>query len=360
MERGARRALGSTLANFISVPLADGGEGTVAALQQGAGGTAQTDMVRGPLGDPVAGEWALLPDGRAVIEMAQASGLTLIAPERRDAARASSFGTGELILAALDYGCRELLIGIGGSATTDGGAGALQALGARLLDAQNKALAPGGIALQYLNTIDLSGLDERLQDVKVTVLCDVSNPLCGPNGAAHIYGPQKGAAPATVEQLDAALGRFARIAGDTMGSDLQHEPGAGAAGGMGFGLMTFLNARLRPGIEVVLEATRFEEKLETADFVLTAEGSIDAQTRFGKALCGVANAARRAKGSRGVPVVAFGGTVKLSGAELHEMGIAAALPLPNGPMSLEECVARADDLLSDAAERAVRLLLLTT
>lgn len=358
MERGARRALGSTPCRFTTVPLADGGEGTVAALLQGAGGTAKTAIVRGPLGDPVEAQWAVLPDGRAIIEMAQASGLTLIPAARRAAGRASSFGTGELIRAALDCGCRELLVGIGGSATTDGGAGALQALGAQFLDAHGNELAPGGLALQQLNTIDLSGLDERLQDAKLRVLCDVSNPLCGPNGAAHIYGPQKGASPTEVEQLDAALQHFARISSTATGRDIQHEPGAGAAGGMGFGLMTFLQAQLRPGIEVVLEATRFAEKLESADFVLTAEGSIDAQTRFGKALAGVASAARRAKNGRGVPVIAFGGTIKLSGDELQQIGITAALPSPDGPMSLEECIARADELLCDAAERAVRLLLL--
>jgi len=356
MERGARRALGST-ASFTSVPLADGGEGTVAALLQGAGGTAQTAPVRGPLGDPVAAQWAILPDGRAVIEMAQASGLTLIAAERRDAGRASSFGTGELIRATLDDGCRELLIGIGGSATTDGGAGALQALGARFLDKQGNELPPGGLALRWLSQVDLSNFDERLKSAKVTVLCDVSNPLCGPHGAAHIYGPQKGASPLEVQQLDAALEHYARVCSTAFNRDMQHEPGAGAAGGMGFGLMTFLNAQLRPGIEVVLEATHFAEKLEAADFVLTAEGSIDAQTRCGKALSGVADAARQARQGQGVPVIAFGGTVKLSGAELQEMGIAAALPLPDGPMALEECIARADELLCDAAERAVRLLL---
>jgi len=356
MERGARRATGSTPARFISVPLADGGEGTVAALLQGADGTAQTATVRGPLGDEVAAQWAILPDQRAVIEMAQASGLTLVAPDRRDAGRASSFGTGELILAALDAGCRELLIGIGGSATTDGGAGALQALGARFLDVDRTELAPGGLALQNLNAIDLSNLDERLQSATITVLCDVTNPLCGPNGAAHIYGPQKGASPLEVSQLDAALSHFARTGSTAFGRELQNEPGAGAAGGMGFGLMTFLNARLRPGIEVVLEATNFAEKLEVADFVLTAEGSIDAQTRFGKALAGVASAARQAKNGQGVPVIAFGGTIKLSGEELQQMGIATALPLPDGPMPLEECVARADELLADAAERVVRLL----
>jgi glycerate kinase len=357
MERGAGRALAERPHHFISVPLADGGEGTVAAMLQGTGGRAQSTLVHGPLNDPVEAQWGVLPDGRAIIEMAQASGLTLVPPDRRRAGRASSYGTGEVIRAALDVGCRELLIGIGGSATTDGGAGALQALGARFLNAQNQELSPGGAALRHLSKIDLTNLDVRLTETSITVLCDVTNPLCGPGGAAHVYGPQKGATPQEVEELDAALQHFAQIAAATLGHDLQAEPGAGAAGGIGFGLMSFLGAQLRPGIEVVLEATHFKEKLEAVDLVLTAEGSIDAQTLHGKALAGVARAARGSKNAHGVPVIAFGGTVKLSGDELQRLGITAALPLPDAPLSLDECIARTDALLADATERAVRLWL---
>jgi glycerate kinase len=289
--------------------------------------------------------------------MAQASGLTLVAPEARDAGRASSYGTGQLVKAALDAGCRNLMIGLGGSATTDGGAGALQALGLRLLDKAGNELPPGGKSLRNLETLDISALDARLADTSIQVLCDVTNPLCGENGAAAVYGPQKGASAADVTELDAALGHFADIAAESLEKDLRAVPGAGAAGGLGFGLMSFLGGQLVPGIEAVLAATDFRSKLENADLVFTAEGALDFQTPQGKALGGIANAARQARGGEGVPVVAFGGAVKLSGAELAQMGICAALPLPDMPQTLEQCFARAGDLLADAAERATRLWL---
>jgi len=356
MERGIRRVLGSDNCAITHVPLADGGEGTVDALLASTGGTRQTSTVRGPLGEPVQASWGILPNGSAVIEMAQASGLPLVPPELRDAGRASSFGTGELIRAALDAGCHSFLLGLGGSATTDGGTGLLQALGARFLDSRGAELPPGGAALASLHHIDLSALDERLAQSQITVLCDVTNPLYGPYGAAPVYGPQKGASPAEVKQLNAALENFAGIATQVTGLKLHDQPGAGAAGGMGYGLLTFAGARLQPGIEVVLAAANFGELLEKADLVLTAEGAIDVQTPQGKALAGVARAARSAHEGKGVPVIAFGGAVKLTGTELEELGIIAALPLPDGPMALDECVQRAGELLADAAERAMRLV----
>ncbi len=354
MEQGARRALGDAPVRFTHVPLADGGEGTVEALLRGAGGTPYRVLVRGPLGEPVEAHYGVLRDGAAIIEMAQASGLPLVPPAQRDALRATSYGTGEIMRAALDRGCRTLLIGIGGSATTDGGVGALQALGARFLDTGHNDLSPGGAQLQHLKHIDLSQLDARLAQSNITVLCDVTNPLYGPNGAAFIYGPQKGATPLQVQQLDAALQKYARVAGAVTGGQRQDEPGAGAAGGMGFGLLTFTGAQLMPGIEAVLKATRFDEVLEDADLVLTAEGAIDAQTLQGKALAGVAGAARH---SRGVPVIAFGGALRLCGAQLSDLGIVAALPLPNEPMALDDCLHHAGELLADAAERTLRLWL---
>ena len=360
MERGARRALGAMPCRFTAVPLADGGEGTIEAFLRGAGGQARTATVRGPLGDATEAQWAILSGGCALIEMAQASGLTLVPSESRDAARASSHGTGELIRAALDAGCSALLVGIGGSATTDGGAGALQALGLRLLNRHEVELSSGGAALQHLAAIDDSALDARLAQTDIRVLCDVTNPLCGAQGAARVYGPQKGASRAEVETLDAALNHFADVATQTTKCDLRDEPGAGAAGGIGWGLMTFCGARLTPGIEAVLEATKFHNKLESSDLVLTAEGSIDAQTPQGKTLAGVARAARGAKNGQGVPVIAFGGAVRLSGEALRQMGIMAALPLPNAPLSLQESIARTDELLADAVERALRLWLLST
>jgi glycerate kinase len=356
METGIRRALPANVDfEVIAVPLADGGEGTVEALVTGAGGELRTLKVRGPLGQEVNAQWAILPDGSAVIEMAQSSGLTLVPAEQRNALRASTYGTGEVIQAALDAGCRRLLIGIGGSATTDGGTGALQALGLRFLDGQGNELAPGGAALAELQSIDAKTLDTRLKEVEIQVLCDVTNPLCGENGAASVYGPQKGASPSDVELLDTSLSRYADLTGQILGSDLRYEAGAGAAGGTGFGLMAWTGAKLVPGIEAVLEATGFSARLERADLVLTAEGAIDRQTPQGKALAGVAKAAGAARGGQGVPVVAFGGAVKLSGGALSEMGIVAALPLPDAPQTLNECVSRAADLLSDATERAIRL-----
>lgn len=361
MELGVQRAMKTMPCQFSisAVPLADGGEGTVSALVQGAGGEERTETVSGPLGALVQAKWGVLPDRRAVIEMAQASGLTRVSEVYRPKF-ASSYGTGQLIKAALDAGYRDLLIGIGGSATTDGGAGALQALGARLLDADGQDLPPGGAALTRLEKIDLTDLenDKRLNDTQITVMCDVDNPLCGTNGAAYIYGPQKGATPNDVEELDAALRHFAQVASATTGRDLQKDDGAGAAGGMGFGLKTFLkNVQLKSGIDVVLEATQMAQKLETADLVLTAEGSVDAQTLRGKALAGVARAAGAVKNGGGVPVIAFGGAVQLTSDELQNLGIFVALPLPNAPLSLSECIQRAEELLANATERAVRLWL---
>ncbi|HEX8235126.1 MAG TPA: glycerate kinase [Abditibacteriaceae bacterium] len=360
MQRGVQRALSSTHNDqftTIPIPLADGGEGTVEAFARGAGGSIRQATVRGPLGDSVQARWLLLPDGRAVIEMAQASGLTLVPEEKRRATLASSYGTGELIRAALDEGCREILVGIGGSATTDGGTGALQALGVRFLDENATLLPPGGAALQQLSAIDDSALDSRLAQTTIRVLCDVTNSLYGESGAARIYGPQKGASPDEVQLLDAALRHYAHVASTHIGRDISQTPGAGAAGGMGFGLMAFCSAQLVPGIDVVLETADFAKKLETADLVLTAEGAIDEQTPQGKALAGIARAACVASSGRGVPVVAFGGAIKLRGEELRQMGIIAALPLADAPMALEYSMANAAQLLEDAVERAVSLWL---
>jgi glycerate kinase len=339
----------------ISIPLADGGEGTVHALVRNVGGTMKYTGVHGPLGDKVNAEWAILTDSSAALEMAQASGLTLVAAEKRDAKNASSYGTGELIRAALDAGCRKIFIGIGGSATTDGGTGALRALGARFLNDAGEDLPLGGAALQQLQAIDISGFDERLRNCSFVAQCDVTNPLCGDNGAAHIYGPQKGASPEDAQILDAALARFADVTAQLTGKDSRTAPGAGAAGGIGFGLSNYLGADLRSGIDFILEASRFDEHLEIADLVLTAEGSIDEQTLRGKTIAGVTAKARAAKNGKGVPVIAFGGSVKLSGRQLDEIGVLSAFCIADAPLSLQECIQRADELLASAAERALRL-----
>jgi glycerate 2-kinase len=357
MKLGIQRAMGQISYEISAVPLADGGEGTVEALLLSIGGEERIETVSNPLGDPVSAKWGILQNGQAVVEMAQASGLTLIPQSDRRPKEASSYGTGQLIKAALDAGCRNLLIGIGGSATIDGGAGALQALGVRLLDADGQELPGGGFALHRLKAIDLTHLDPRLQETQITVLSDVDNPLCGVNGAAYVYGPQKGATANDVKELDAALEHFAYIAATTTKKDFTTVKGAGAAGGMGFGFMSFLNAQLKAGIDVVLEATQIARKLETADLVLTAEGSIDFQTLHGKALSGVARVASSAKNGRGVPVIAFGGTVRLTSAQLQKLGILVAFPLPDAPLSLSKCMQQAEQLLINATERAIALWL---
>ena len=351
MKRGAMRVLPH--ADFIFVPLADGGEGTVEAILQSANGHQISAIVENPLCESIPANWGILPDNRAIIEMAQASGLTLIPENQRDALRASSFGTGQLILAALDSGCRKILIGIGGSATTDGGAGALSALGAKFLDSKGEVLPPGGAALMDLHSIDLSNLDARLRSTPITVLCDVTNPLFGENGAAFIYAPQKGASAEDVGILDSGLRKLAQISSQTLGEDWSTRSGTGAAGGMGFGLLAFLKAQLKSGIDVVLETANFSEKLQSADLIFTGEGAIDAQTLKGKTIAGVCREAKK----QNVPVIAFGGKVSLSGSEQSTLGLLAAFPIADAPMSLELCIARADELLAEATERVLRVWL---
>ena len=348
MQRGAAQVFPD--ADCVFVPLADGGEGTLDALLNCANGERKTARVCDPLGKEIEADWGVLPARRAVIEMAQASGLTLVPEKSRDALRASSFGTGQLIRAALDFGCEEILIGLGGSATTDGGSGALSALGAKFLDARGEVLPPGGAALNELHAIDLSDFDPCIGSTPITVLSDVTNPLFGESGAAFIYAPQKGASPEDVKILDSGLQKLAQVAAQTF-AEAGSTPGAGAAGGMGFGLMAFCNAQLKSGIEVVLEVARFDEKLRSADLVLTGEGALDLQTLSGKTVAGVCLAARK----RGVPVVAFGGKVSLSGAELDALGLLSAFPIADAPLALQECILRADELLANAVERALRL-----
>ncbi len=350
MKRGIQRAIPD--AQILEIPLADGGEGTLDALLLGAGGFRRTIRVRGPLDESIEADWGFLPDGTAIIELAQASGLTLSPPQRRDTLRASTFGTGQLIRAALDAGARRFLIGLGGSATTDGATGLLSALGARFFDERDCVLPSGGGDLARLARVALPFFDPRLQKCQFTALCDVSNPLCGPNGAAHIFSPQKGATPEGVEQLDAGLARFAAITAQHFGRDLSNQPGAGAAGGTGFGLMAYLNARMQPGIEAVLKATEFAEKLEGADLVLTGEGSLDAQTLSGKTIAGVCRVAK----ARGVPVIALGGRIALSGAQLDEIGLKSAFTIVDGPRELDWCLEHGVPLIESASERILRLM----
>jgi glycerate kinase len=340
-------------AEVRSVPIADGGEGTVEALVSATGGRLEQARVSGPLGEPVTAVWGVLGDGAtAVIEMAAASGLPLVPRELRDPLRASTTGTGELIQAALDAGLRKLIIGIGGSATNDGGAGMAQALGVRFLDAQGRTLPPGGAALARLDRIDLSALDPRLAQAEILVACDVDNPLTGPRGASAIYGPQKGATPETVQELDQALGVLARVAAAATGRNVAERPGAGAAGGLGAGLLWFTPARLRPGVEIVLEATGFEAMLTGTDLVLTGEGRTDAQTAMGKAPVGVAEVARR----HGVPVVCLSGGLAAGADAVLAKGIDALASIVPQAMSLDDCMAQGAALIEAGAARVCRLI----
>ncbi len=295
-------------ARVALLPLSDGGDGWVENMVSAAGGSFVEVQVRGPLGDAVKARYGIIAsDGvtTAVIEMATASGLVLVPKEQRDPRKATTHGTGELMRDALDRGAQRLLIGIGGSATNDGGAGMASALGARLTNRSGEELPPGAAALAELDDVDLSGLDPRLKDAEIVVASDVENPLLGDDGASAVYGPQKGATPEMVHELDVALSHFADVVENAVGRKLRDEPGAGAAGGLGFGLMAFCGAGLRPGVELALDSLEADRVLEDASLVMTAEGMVDSQTLAGKLPVGVARRARR----HGVPVVAVGGAV---------------------------------------------------
>ncbi len=339
-------------AEISMVPIADGGEGTTQALVDASGGRLVQREVTGPLGTPVQAFLGLMGDGRtAVIEMAASSGLPLVPPERRDPRMTTTYGVGELILAALDEGCTHFIIGIGGSATNDGGAGMAQALGARLLDAQGQQLPFGGAALANLERIEIDRMDARLQQCSFEVASDVTNPLCGPTGASAVYGPQKGATPAMVAELDTALARYARILERDLGRAVHEIPGAGAAGGLGAGLLAFLHATMRPGARIVLEAVRLEEQLRGADLVITAEGRLDSQTAYGKSVGAVAALAKQ----YGLPVLAIAGSLEEHYQELYTLGLDGIAVLPSGPMTLAEAMEQAARLTAEATERALRI-----
>ncbi|RMT39567.1 Glycerate kinase [Pseudomonas syringae pv. solidagae] len=339
-------------AELIKCPMADGGEGTIEALLAACNGELMSASVSGPLGAPVNAQWGWLADSRtAIIEMAMASGLQLLTLAQRDACVTSTEGTGQLISAALDAGARRVILAIGGSATNDGGSGMLSALGARFLDADDQPLAPGGLALANLARIDLSGFDPRLSDVCVEIAADVDNPLCGPNGASSVFGPQKGASPEQVMALDAALGRFADHTAQVLGQDLRDSPGSGAAGGMGFAAKAYLKASFRAGVEVVADLTGLDQALIGADLVITGEGRFDAQTLRGKTPLGVARVAQR----RQVPVIVLAGTLGDGYEQLYAHGIGAALALVSGPMSLEQACRETRRLLHERARDVARL-----
>ena len=356
MARGVRRACPQ--AELLAVPMADGGEGTAEALRAVTGGRMVPVTATGPLpdGDRVAGEFALLGDRTtAVVEMARVSGLTLVPPAKRNPLHTTTYGTGELIAAALDTGIRRLIVAIGGSATCDGGAGMAQALGARFTNSAGSIIPQpmtGGLLAQVAR-VDLTAMHPRVTDCAVEVACDVDNPLLGPRGAAAVYGPQKGASPADVVELERNLTRLVSILEAAIGRSIRDEPGAGAAGGLGAGLVGFLGARLKPGVEIVLAASNLTERLAGADLVFTGEGCIDAQTPNGKTISGVV----RAAATQNVPVIALAGRVGRTPADteaLAPLGLHGVHAIAPESMPLHEAMARAGELLTGAAEAACR------
>ena len=351
MEQGIRRVFPDAIIDKI--PMADGGEGTVQSLVDATGGHIQTHRVLAPLGNEVEAKFGILADGEtAVIEMAAASGLTLVAPHERDPLRTTTYGTGQLIRAALEAGCRRLIIGIGGSATNDGGVGMAEALGVRLLGANGKQIPRGGGNLEQLQSIDITGLHPAIDETETVVACDVNNPLTGPDGASHVYGPQKGATPEMIETLDGCLAHYDQVLTQTLGHSFNDIPGAGAAGGLGAGLMAFLNAELRLGVDIMIDAVNLKERVKGAAIVFTGEGQLDFQTAFGKTPVGVAKTAK----AHNIPVVAIAGGIAEGAEAVYEAGIDAMLGIVQEPMSLDDAVEDATRLIADTTEQAARLV----
>lgn len=333
VEKGFKRVFPNAF--YVKVPVADGGEGTVQTMVDACDGDIIRLSVSGPMGDEVDSFYGLLGDGQtAVIEMAAASGLHLVPVEDRNPLLTSSFGTGELILDALNKGARKIILGLGGSATNDGGAGMMTALGARFLTADGQAVSNGGRGLSEIADIDISQLDSRLAEIQFDVACDVDNPLCGSKGASAVFGPQKGATPEMVKQLDSNLDHYAKQLKVLTGKDVRDIAGAGAAGGMGAAMLAFLSARLRPGIEIVMETVGLAEKVAGANLVITGEGRIDSQTIHGKTPVGVARIAKAA----GCRVIGIAGSLSDDHEIVYEHGFDAVFSIVPGPMDLQEAL----------------------
>ncbi|HKL10746.1 MAG TPA: glycerate kinase [Clostridia bacterium] len=335
----------------IKIPLADGGEGTVDAYLAAAGGEKIQCAVTGPDFDPVQAFYAVLPDGTAVIEMAQASGLSLT--KIKNPLYTTTFGTGELLRDALDRGCRKFIIGIGGSATNDGGTGAAAALGALFLNEKGEQIRPTGKGLGEIARIDLAHMDSRLKDSCIMVACDVNNPLLGEMGAAFIYGPQKGADREIIGILDKNLDKFSTLVSKETGKSFKDIPGAGAAGGLGYGLMAFFDAKLERGIDLILEAADFDSKLDEADLVITGEGSIDGQSLMGKAISGIASRCKK----KNVPIVALAGEVSADCGQLNKSGLTAAFSIQREAVDLKTAIERTNENLLFSVEQIIRLMM---
>ncbi|KIX91808.1 glycerate kinase [Staphylococcus microti] len=350
IERGWRAAVGDTW-SYYKVPMADGGEGTTQSLHDALNGTWVTTTVTGPLGEPVDASYSIAFNGTtAIIEMAAASGIDLLTPETLNPLNATTYGTGELVRDALDHGVTRLIIGIGGSATNDGGAGFLQALGVKLLDAQGRALPFGGAALQHLAHIDTTYMDPRLAHVDIEVACDVTNPLLGPSGATAVYGPQKGVTQETFPILEQALAHYHAVIQRDLGKDVATVPGAGAAGGLGTALLACLPVTMRRGVDIVLDVTKFRHYALNCDLVVTGEGRIDGQTAFGKTPVGVAKVAKM----YGKPVIAVAGSIGDGYEAVYQQGIDAVYSMSSGPISLAEALAQGPVMLERWAENMAR------
>ena len=340
-------------AECVKVPMADGGEGTVQSLVDATDGKIYEVVVTGPLGNKVNAKYGILGDGQtAVIEMAEASGIHYVKKEDRNPLITTTFGTGELIKSALDKGVKKIIIGIGGSATNDGGAGMLQALGAKLLDKDNKEIPFGGGGLSDLVKINLDDFDKRIKEVEIEVACDVSNTLTGKEGASAVFGPQKGATEEIIKILDENLHHYADIVNKTIGKDMENQKGSGAAGGLGFALLAFCDGKLNRGIDIVIKYADLSEKMKGASYVITGEGSIDSQTKFGKTPFGVSQVAKQYD----IPVIGIAGNVGEGIDELYDLGFDSILSIMPGVMTLDKALSNAKENIDNTLENVARLL----
>ena len=350
IEKGVRKVFSD--AKIIKIPVADGGEGTVDALVMGTDGKYEEVEVVGPLGEKIKAKYGILNGNIAVIEMAAASGLILIKEEERNPMITTTYGTGQMIKAAMEKGCRKILVGIGGSATNDGGVGMASALGVSFKDKEGIEIGYGGGKIGDIYDIDLSNIHSSLCETEIIIMSDVTNPLCGPNGASHVYGPQKGATPETVKLLDNNLRYYSKVIKEKLGKDILDVPGAGAAGGLGAGLIVFCNATLCSGIEKVLDIIGLDEHIMDADLVITGEGQIDNQSVFGKVPVGVAKRALKYD----IPVIAIVGSVGEGASAVYAHGIDAIVDIITRPMTLREAMESVSMLIENTAENTMRLI----
>jgi len=355
VERGLKKA--DSRFKIERIPLADGGEGTVKALVLATHGRSLKCRVSDPLGRKIWARYGILGDGKtAIIEMAAASGLALVSVKKRNPLVTTTYGTGEMIANALDRRCRKIIVGIGGSATVDGGAGMAQALGAKLLDGKGQEIGFGGGEIEKVKKIDLKFMDKRIARTEFVIASDVRNPLLGPRGAARVYGPQKGATPKMVERLERGLSNLARVIRKEFSISVENLPGSGAAGGLGAGLYAFLGAKMESGVELVMRIAGLEDRIKRADLVVTGEGKLDRQTLYGKAVMGVIKTARKYK----VPIVCIAGSIMPEAKDLYRLGVKGLLSIIKMPMSLQQALGESRSLLVDASENLGHLLNLMT